>query len=66
MLLTLLIEKFLGTHWQSIARVASGLACRRVEMLLAERVDPNTRPQLSHDDLTKLEGFLVSCGLAQK
>ncbi|XP_041477605.1 huntingtin-like isoform X1 [Lytechinus variegatus] len=66
MLLTLLIEKFLTTHWQSIARVASGLACRRVEMLLAERVDQHTRAQLTHEELTKLEGFLTSNRLAQK
>ncbi|XP_030848870.1 huntingtin [Strongylocentrotus purpuratus] len=66
MLLTLLIEKFLTTHWQSVGRVASGLACRRVEMLLAERVDQHSKTQLTHEELTKLEGFITSNRLAQK
>lgn len=35
-LLSLLIEKFLNTHHLSIARICDAIACRRVEMLLAE------------------------------
>lgn len=35
-LLSLLIEKFLNTHHLSVARICDAIACRRVEMLLAE------------------------------
>ena len=35
-LLTLLIDKFLNTHHLAVARVCDSIACRRVEMLLAE------------------------------
>ncbi|XP_072177779.1 huntingtin-like [Diadema setosum] len=66
MLLTLLVEKFLHTHWQSVARVTGGLACQRVEMLLAERVDASCRGQLSHEDVAKLEQFMVTNRIAQK
>ena len=41
-LLTLLIDKFLNTHHLSVARICDAIACRRVEMLLAENIEVRT------------------------
>ena len=38
-LLTLLIDKFLNTHQLAVARMCDSIACRRVEMLLAENYE---------------------------
>ena len=38
-LLTLLVDKFLSTTHLAVARFCDMIACRRVEMLLAESVD---------------------------
>lgn len=38
-LLTLLIDKFLHTNHLAVARLCDMIACRRVEMLLAESVE---------------------------
>jgi len=35
-LVTLLVECFLGTHRLALARIADSIACRRLEMLLAD------------------------------
>jgi len=35
-LVTLLVECFLGTHLLALARIADSIACRRLEMLLAD------------------------------
>ena len=40
-LLTLLLEKFLHTHHLTVARQCDMLACRRVELMLAEDVQVN-------------------------
>ncbi|KAL4231691.1 hypothetical protein ACF0H5_009269 [Mactra antiquata] len=64
-LLTLLIDKFLGTHHLAVARSCDSIACRRVEMLLAE--SPQMRAQqLPLDDLDKLLVFMHQNKLVSK
>ena len=53
-LLTLLIERFLNTHQQAISRLCDSIACRRVEMMLADRLD-DTSNQMALEDLERLE-----------
>ena len=38
-LVTLLIECFLSTHLLALARMADGIACRRLEMLIADTAE---------------------------
>ena len=38
-LLTLLVDKFLNTNHLAVARFCDTIACRRIEMLLAESVE---------------------------
>ncbi|KAK3589444.1 hypothetical protein CHS0354_020780 [Potamilus streckersoni] len=56
-LLTLLIDKFLNTHHLAVARMCDTIACRRVEMLLAENYE-EARNQLPEEDLDKLLAFM--------
>ncbi|XP_038046111.1 huntingtin-like [Patiria miniata] len=64
-LLTILIERFLNTHQLAIARLCDSIACRRVEMLLAGGLD-DTAPQLSAEQLEKLEDFMNANKLTQR
>ncbi|XP_053407184.1 huntingtin-like isoform X2 [Mercenaria mercenaria] len=64
-LLTLLIDKFLSTHHLAVARACDNIACRRVEMLLAE--SPQERAQqLPLEDLDKLLIFMKKNKLIAK
>lgn len=57
-LLTLLIDKFLNTNHLAVARVCDMIACRRVEMLLAENIE--VRAQISYrSDHEKIEHLWV-------
>ncbi|KAL3864910.1 hypothetical protein ACJMK2_006556 [Sinanodonta woodiana] len=56
-LLTLLIDKFLNTHHLAVARMCDTIACRRVEMLLAENYE-EAKHQLPEEDLDKLLAFM--------
>ncbi|XP_071090376.1 huntingtin-like isoform X1 [Haliotis cracherodii] len=64
-LLTLLIDKFLNTHQLAVARMCDTIACRRVEMLLAENYEDSSK-QLPLEDLEKLLQFMRSNGLIQR
>ncbi|XP_074640755.1 huntingtin-like [Tubulanus polymorphus] len=61
-LLTLLIDKFLHTQHMAVARICDTIACRRVEMLLAEKVEDSNN-QLPLEDIEKLLQFMKSNGL---
>ncbi|XP_041368406.1 huntingtin-like isoform X2 [Gigantopelta aegis] len=64
-LLTLLIDKFLNTHQLAVARMCDSIACRRVEMLLAEHYEECSK-QLPQEDLEKLLQFMKSNGLIRR
>ena len=64
-LLTLLIERFLNTHQQAVSRLCDTIACRRVEMMLAERFEDTTN-QLTLEDLERLEGNMETNKLDKK
>ncbi|KAL5022595.1 hypothetical protein ScPMuIL_001750 [Solemya velum] len=64
-LLTLLIDKFLHTHNLSVSRICDLIACRRVEMLLAETSEEISN-QLPLEDLLKLLQFMKSNGLYKR
>ncbi|XP_052771519.1 huntingtin-like isoform X2 [Mya arenaria] len=64
-LLTLLIDRFLNTHHLSVSRACDSIACRRVEMLLAESPQERVQ-QLPLDDLDKLLTFMQTHGLTRK
>ncbi|XP_060568114.1 huntingtin-like isoform X3 [Ruditapes philippinarum] len=64
-LLTLLIDKFLCSHHLAVSRACDSIACRRVEMLLAESPQERAK-QLPLDDLDKLLIFMKNNKLISK
>ncbi|XP_013398873.1 huntingtin [Lingula anatina] len=64
-LLTLLIDKFLHTYHVAGARMCDALACRRVELLLADSVQECSN-QLPLEDLDKLLQFMQTAGLTRR
>ncbi|XP_060084449.1 huntingtin-like [Ylistrum balloti] len=64
-LLTLLIDKFLNTHHLAVARICDSIACKRVEMLLADSVQDAFK-QLPLEDLTKLLKYMESNKLTKR
>ncbi|XP_072319505.1 huntingtin isoform X5 [Eucyclogobius newberryi] len=64
-LLMLYVDKLLCTPFRVLARMVDTLACRRVEMLLAETLQ-NSIAQLPVEELTRIQEYLQSKGLAQR
>ncbi|XP_064630020.1 huntingtin-like [Lineus longissimus] len=64
-LLTLLIDKFLNTHHLAVARLCDMISCRRVEMLLAEKIEDSSS-QLPLEDLEKLLQHMKASGLTKR
>ncbi|XP_030206419.1 huntingtin isoform X4 [Gadus morhua] len=64
-LLMLYVDKLLSTPFRVLARMVDTLACRRVEMLLAETLQ-NSIAQLPTEELDRLQDYLQSSGLAQR
>ncbi|XP_062376493.1 huntingtin isoform X2 [Sardina pilchardus] len=64
-LLMLYVDKLLSTPFRVLARMVDTLACRRVEMLLAETLQ-NSIAQLPVEELDRLQEYLQSSGLAQR
>lgn len=60
----LLIKSFLSCHWLALTKLADGLACRRIEMMLGENVEGAS--QMSVDDAEKLLKFLEDDGLSKR
>uniref|UniRef100_A0A673TZ91 Huntingtin n=1 Tax=Suricata suricatta TaxID=37032 RepID=A0A673TZ91_SURSU len=63
--LTLYVDKLLCTPFRVLARMVDTLACRRVEMLLAANLQSSTA-QLPVEELTRIQEYLQSSGLAQR
>ncbi|KAJ8026358.1 Huntingtin [Holothuria leucospilota] len=63
-LLSLLIKSFLSCHWLALTKLADGLACRRIEMMLGENVEGAS--QMSVEDAQKLLQFLDDEGLSKR
>ncbi|KAJ8383153.1 hypothetical protein SKAU_G00039310 [Synaphobranchus kaupii] len=64
-LLILYVDKLMNTPFRVLARMVDTLACRRVEMLLAETLQ-NSVAQLPLDELDRIQEYLQSSGLAQR
>ncbi|XP_046900324.1 huntingtin isoform X3 [Hypomesus transpacificus] len=64
-LLMLYVDKLLSTPFRVLARMVDTLACRRVEMLLAETLQ-NSVAQLPVEELDRLQEYLQTSGLAQR
>ncbi|XP_055013837.1 huntingtin isoform X4 [Boleophthalmus pectinirostris] len=64
-LLMLYVDKLLSTPYRVLARMVDTLACRRVEMLLAETLQ-NSIAQLPVEELNRIQEYLQSSGLAQR
>uniref|UniRef100_A0AAQ5Z840 Huntingtin n=1 Tax=Amphiprion ocellaris TaxID=80972 RepID=A0AAQ5Z840_AMPOC len=64
-LLMLYVDKLLSTPFRVLARMVDTLACRRVEMLLAETLQ-NSIAQLPLEELDRIQEYLQSSGLAQR
>ncbi|XP_028832755.1 huntingtin isoform X3 [Denticeps clupeoides] len=64
-LLMLYVDKLLNTPFRVLARMVDTLACRRVEMLLAETLQ-NSIAQLPLEELDRIQQYLQSSGLAQR
>ncbi|XP_023685417.2 huntingtin isoform X3 [Paramormyrops kingsleyae] len=64
-LLMLYVDKLINTPFRVLARVVDTLACRRVEMLLAETLQ-NSIAQLPLEELDRIQEYLQSSGLAQR
>ncbi|XP_026214662.1 huntingtin isoform X2 [Anabas testudineus] len=64
-LLMLYVDKLLNTPFRVLARMVDTLACRRVEMLLAETLQ-NSIAQLPVEELDRIQEYLQSSGLAQR
>ncbi|KAG9346961.1 hypothetical protein JZ751_005888 [Albula glossodonta] len=64
-LLILYVDKLINTPFRVLARMVDTLACRRVEMLLAETLQ-NSIAQLPMDELDRIQEYLQSSGLAQR
>nr|XP_023405447.1 huntingtin isoform X4 [Loxodonta africana] len=63
--LTLYVDRLLGTPLRVLARRVDTLACRRVEMLLAANVQSSVS-QLPLEELNRIQEYLQSSGLAQR
>ncbi|XP_028973894.2 huntingtin isoform X2 [Esox lucius] len=64
-LLMLYVDKLLSTPFRVLARMVDTLACRRVEMLLAETLQ-NSIAQLPLEELDRIQEYLQASGLAQR
>lgn len=64
-LLMLYVDKLLCTPFRVLARMVDTLACRRVEMLLAETLQ-NSIAQLPVEELDRIQEYLQTSGLAQR
>ncbi|XP_070782771.1 huntingtin [Enoplosus armatus] len=64
-LLMLYVDKLLSTPFRVLARMVDTLACRRVEMLLAETLQ-NSIAQLPLEELDRIQEYLQTSGLAQR
>ncbi|XP_023820147.1 huntingtin isoform X4 [Oryzias latipes] len=64
-LLMLYVDKLLDTPFRVLARMVDTLACRRVEMLLAETLQ-NSIAQLPVEELDRIQEYLQTSGLAQR
>ncbi|XP_062852378.1 huntingtin isoform X2 [Trichomycterus rosablanca] len=64
-LLMLYVDKLLNTPFRVLARMVDTLACRRVEMLLAETLQ-NSIAQLPSEELDRIQQYLQTSGLAQR
>ncbi|XP_054599920.2 huntingtin isoform X3 [Nothobranchius furzeri] len=64
-LLMLYVDKLLRTPFRVLARMVDTLACRRVEMLLAETLQ-NSVAQLPVEELERIQEYLQTSGLAQR
>ncbi|XP_076831790.1 huntingtin isoform X3 [Brachyhypopomus gauderio] len=64
-LLMLYVDKLLNTPFRVLARMVDTLACRRVEMLLAETLQ-NSIAQLPVEELERIQQYLQTSGLAQR
>ncbi|XP_068606729.1 huntingtin [Brachionichthys hirsutus] len=64
-LLMLYVDKLLNTPFRVLARMVDTLACRRVEMLLAETLQ-NSVAQLPVEELDRIQEYLQTSGLAQR
>ncbi|KAM8879267.1 huntingtin isoform 7-T7 [Spinachia spinachia] len=64
-LLMLYVDKLLGTPFRVLARMVDTLACRRVEMLLAETLQ-NSVAQLPVEELDRIQEYLQTSDLAQR
>lgn len=64
-LLLLYVDKLLCTPFRVLARMVDTLACRRVEMLLAETLQ-NSIAQLPLEELDRIQEYLQTSGLAQR
>uniref|UniRef100_A0A8C7ABF9 Huntingtin n=1 Tax=Neovison vison TaxID=452646 RepID=A0A8C7ABF9_NEOVI len=63
--LTLYVDKLLCTPFRVLARMVDTLACRRVEMLLAANLQ-SSAAQLPAEELSRIQEYLQSSGLAQR
>uniref|UniRef100_A0A6I8NFD9 Huntingtin n=1 Tax=Ornithorhynchus anatinus TaxID=9258 RepID=A0A6I8NFD9_ORNAN len=63
--LTLYVDKLLGSPFRVLARMVDTLACRRVEMLLAATLQSSVA-QLPVEELDRIQEYLQSNGLAQR
>uniref|UniRef100_A0A8C0WEM3 Huntingtin n=1 Tax=Castor canadensis TaxID=51338 RepID=A0A8C0WEM3_CASCN len=63
--LTLYVDRLLGTPFRALARMVDTLACRRVEMLLAANLQ-SSMAQLPVEELNRIQEHLQSSGLAQR
>ncbi|GAB6024871.1 hypothetical protein CHUAL_009985 [Chamberlinius hualienensis] len=64
-LLTLLIERFLPTSHLAVARMCASMACRRVEMLLAEAAEESVN-HFTLNDINQLLELMKTKGIAEK
>ncbi|KAG7458857.1 hypothetical protein MATL_G00225080 [Megalops atlanticus] len=64
-LLMLYVDRLMSTPFRVLARMVDTLACRRVEMLLAETLQ-NSIAQLPVEELDRIQEYLQSSGLAQR
>ncbi|XP_058495756.1 huntingtin isoform X3 [Solea solea] len=64
-LMMLYVDKLLNTPFRVLARMVDTLACRRVEMLLAETLQ-NSVAQLPVEELDRIQEYLQTSGLAQR
>ncbi|XP_058860961.1 huntingtin-like isoform X1 [Acipenser ruthenus] len=63
--LMLYVDKLINTPFRVLARMVDTLACRRIEMLLAETLQ-NSIAQLPLEELDRVQQYLQSSGLAQR